>query len=152
MELNESIHSHAYRNLRPLKNFQQGSLAVNNLPAEVQAEMLLDEELLGIYVNSDTDPQANLVFTTRGVYRHAEKWFCTEYRQIEKLKVPGARDRTFNPQTASTMVLQCENGQETVLFISGAVTKMTSGYERRFPDLWGVLHFLDRVIERVKRG
>ncbi len=113
--------------------------------------MLPDEELLGIYINSDTDSQANLIFTTRGVYRFGDTWGCAEYRRIRNVKVFGIKNADFDKSRATLLVLHDAEGWEMTLTISGIVTKMISGYERRFPDLWEVDRYLSRVIGRVRQ-
>ena len=111
--------------------------------------MLPGEELLGIYQNSDADAQANLVFTTRGVYRFAESWLCLEYSQIVHMDI--VRAEPFVKQMADTLIFHDHEGQEIRLPISGAVIRVLSGNERRFPDIYEVYRFLSRVLGRTRK-
>jgi hypothetical protein len=149
MELNESIRSRAYRTLKPIKHFRSAEQA--DLPDAVQGQFLPHEDLLGIYVNSEGDPEANLVFTTRGIYYFAQGWRCLAHADIASVEIE--RGDNFRKMLADTLVFQDTSGQALQLPVSGAQSRIVGGGElRRFPDIYEVLRFLMRVLKRVQNG
>lgn len=145
LELNESLRSRAYRILKPLANFRPEA----DVPAEVRAQILPDETLLGVYVNAEIDPHANLVFTTRGIYHVDGGWTCLAYADITRVDIE--RGESFRKMLADTLVFRTRDGQTVHLTISGWKPKTVVGgaADLRFADIYEVLRFLLRVLERV---
>lgn len=99
------------------------------------------EELLGLYVNSPTNPWANLIFTVRGVYIFEAEWVCLEYENIKVLSV--LKEENFSKSTADTILLELDGEKEHRVLVSGGHGK--------FRDFWQVYTFLQRVMNDVRR-
>lgn len=113
--------------------------------------MLPEEELLGVYENSETNSHANLVFTTRGVYIFEQGWICLEYAQIADYQVLGLHADGFNKQLANALLVKYRDGRIFRLSISRANVRILAGVERHFPDLWEMVRFFSRVLSRVQQ-
>jgi hypothetical protein len=147
VELNESIRSRAHRTLRRLKNFRSGDQA--DIPDAVRAQFLPSEELLGVYVNAPVEPTANLVFTTRGVYHFAgDSWLCLAYADTASVDI--VRGENFRKLLADALVFRDKAGKARQLTVSGGQVRDVAGGDLRFADIYEVLHFLQRVLTRVK--
>lgn len=145
MDVIESIYSWKRRTLDPLENFQD--VVPVELVAKVQSAFMDDEVVLGVYFNSEAEMNANLVFTTRGIYQFTEAWHCVEYGELTAVRII-MRGENVEKHTANTLIISYKNGEERRLIVSGAVLKTISGEERRFPDIYAVHRFLRGVIRK----
>jgi hypothetical protein len=149
MGLNESIRSRAHRTLKALAGFRGVDQA--DIPDVVRVQFQPDEELLGIYANSDVDVTANLVFTTRGIYHFAGDWRCLAYADIASVDI--VRGDNFRKLLADTLVFRVKDGTSPHLTISGwKPQQVADGGDLRFADIYEMLRFLMRVLKRVQYG